>query len=1023
MQVSLPMLFSFLFYIATILIFFYGLYIYSYNSRSMMHRIFLLSCLSLSIWNFSFSIANSAISYQTALTWRRVAAIGWGSFFSLVLHFILLYTNQRKLLTRKVTYVILYLPIIINIFIFSVNAGTVNQVYDLLNTDVGWINLSKFTVYDWWYNFYYASFTILSLVLLFQWGIRSRDKKRLKEMLLIGSAYIVTFIAGTITEFVANIYLSVRLPQLGPVLILLPMSAMFYCVKSYGMLIPEWVKQDPEDSNTLNDNIHQKLYSYLTIAFIFGGFINFAAQFFTYREALKPALLFSLCMVLVGLSMRLIQNLRIKLLYKDYISNLIMAISIPAMIIKYFQYSNIYAWVVPIIFILIAVAFSRRHMLVLIVLSTLASLLYLWVKYPITLIHFNGVDHLIRIIVLGIILWIAFYINDFYQQRIKENEERAKHQSFLIKVSTILLATGEKNMDDCMFQALDICKESLKVDRIYIGLLFDEGTNNKVYERHRDGIPSVKEELETANWNKGLRIVKKIREKSADAICVYDASTLLGENGNDNWLHNQPIKSMAINPLLHNDQIIGFLVLESVVDYEECKPNQKETIILLAHMISNIWIKIKAEQELTYKAYYDELTGLANRAMIIEKLKQEITSSDQLFGILYFDIDNFKSFNDIMGHDGGNLVLQQAAMRLKQSTGQEDVISRIGGDEFLIMTGQASSKEIIIERSLAIMNEFQKPVTVNDQNFYITASMGISIAPSDGNTPEELIKNAEIAMQYSKDNGRNKYTLFTDEMKCESITNNILIKDLHLAVEREEFVLCYQPQIDLISKEMIGVEALIRWQHPEKGRIMPGTFISLAEKTGLIVKIGKWVLREACRQSVEWQRKGARPIRMAVNISLGQFLDPKLITELQEIIQSTGIEPGLLELEVTESIAAFDHEQIGRILRELKQCGVDISIDDFGTEYSSLIRIKTMPIDKIKIDQRFIRGISSNNKDEEIIKVILQMGKIFGLKVIAEGVETEKELIFLESNDCDEVQGYYFYQPLAVTDIEQLLFR
>ncbi len=1022
MEITLRLLFSFVFYTAAILIFFYGLYIYSYNSKSLMHRIFLLSCLSLCLWNFSFSIANTAISYHTAEVWRRVASFGWGSFFSFLLHFILLYTKQRKLLSKKLTYLILYLPVVFNCYVFAISNKIAERVYELIYTDVGWINISQFTIYDWAYNLYYAGFSIMGLILLIQWGVNSKDERNLKQTILISFTYIATFIIGTITEFVANIYLPVTLPQLAPVLILIPMSVMFYCVLNYGFLVPEWVKNEPEIYPEKGDIIRKKLYRNLTKVYIFGGFINFAAQYFTNREPLYSALRFSVGLVLLGMFLFFIQNVNVSLKYKDIICNLLIALSIPLMLIKYLKYSSVYAWVVPVIFILIAVAFGKRTMLIHIVVSTLGSMLYLWFKYPITILHFNGIDHLIRIIVLGIILWMAFYINLIYQERINENEERAKHQSFLLKISTLFLTADENNFENCIYMALNISSQYLKVDRIYICLLQeDDDTGNRIFELCKEGIPSVKAELESADWNRGINLVHKLGIKSADAICVYDFSTLIEDNETISWLHDQPIKSLAVNPIVMNDTVVGYLVLEAVHKFEECRENQKETITLLAHMISNLWNNIKAEKRLSYKAYLDDLTGLPNRALMLERLERLMEHSEDMFGIVFFDIDNFKSFNDIMGHEGGNELIRQVSKRLADKATLSNFVSRSGGDEFLILIDQAASKEEITNRCLSIINEFQRSVQVYDQNFYITASMGIAIYPFDGQKPEELIKHAEIAMHYSKMSGRNKYTVFSEAMKSETISNSKLINDLHLAIDRQEFVLVYQPQIDLITKEIIGVEALIRWQHPELGIIMPGVFIPLAEKSGLIVKIGKWVLFEACRQSVEWQTKGMKPIRMAVNMSPGQFLDPRMVTELQEVMEQTGINPAHLELEITESIASFDQEQITRTLSELKKCGVEISIDDFGTEYSSLNRIKSMPIDRIKIDRRFIRGISSNNKDEEIIKVILQMGKIFGVKVIAEGVETESELMFLESNCCDEVQGYYFYRPLTVTDLEKIL--
>jgi len=299
--------------------------------------------------------------------------------------------------------------------------------------------------------------------------------------------------------------------------------------------------------------------------------------------------------------------------------------------------------------------------------------------------------------------------------------------------------------------------------------------------------------------------------------------------------------------------------------------------------------------------------------------------------------------------------------------------------------------------------------------------MGIAVFPMDGDDPDELLKNADIAMYASKGIARNRYAFCSSEMKKDTYNSNILTNDLYLALERKELFLYYQPQIQTATEEIIGAEALLRWKHPHLGMIPPSVFIPLAEKSGLISIIGAWTIKQACFQNRRWQNAGLKPITMAVNMSLSQFMDSNFVEVVHNALESSGLSSEFLELEITESIAAHDSQNVFYKMDRLKALGVRISIDDFGSGYSSLDRLKDMPADKIKIDMRFVHGIGKCNKDEEVIKVILQLGRTFGIKVLAEGVEEEKQLLFLKKSSCDEIQGFYFYKPMDAISMEKVL--
>ncbi|NLD46244.1 MAG: bifunctional diguanylate cyclase/phosphodiesterase, partial [Clostridiaceae bacterium] len=321
-----------------------------------------------------------------------------------------------------------------------------------------------------------------------------------------------------------------------------------------------------------------------------------------------------------------------------------------------------------------------------------------------------------------------------------------------------------------------------------------------------------------------------------------------------------------------------------------------------------------------------------------------------------------------------------------------------------------------------IMELISQPVTIREQEFFVTASLGVSIYPADGETVEALMKNADLAMYISKNSGKNKYTICSTDMKENALKKIKLTNALYRAIERNELLLYYQPQVSISTKEIVGVEALIRWNNPEFGMVQPSSFVPLAEKTGLINNIGCWVLRTACMQIKKWQSMGLPLLRISVNISVEQFRDRKLIDTVDKVLKQTGFDAKYLELEITESIAVEGEEHVVKVLHQLKELGILISIDDFGMEYSSLGRLKALPIDQLKIDMRFVQNISKgNSKDEVIVRTIIQLAKNLDLNVIVEGIETEEQFRFFEKENCDEIQGYYFYRPMPALELEKIL--
>jgi diguanylate cyclase (GGDEF)-like protein len=389
--------------------------------------------------------------------------------------------------------------------------------------------------------------------------------------------------------------------------------------------------------------------------------------------------------------------------------------------------------------------------------------------------------------------------------------------------------------------------------------------------------------------------------------------------------------------------------------------------------------------------------------------------------VLFLDLDGFKHINESLGHAVGDKLLQSIAKRLVDCVRVTDTVSRQGGDEFVVLLSEVRHPEDAAVTARRMLQAVAEPHSIEPHDLHVTASIGVSVYPEDGLNAEALVKNADTAMYQAKENGRQSYQFFKPAMNVRAVERQSIEESLRRALERQEFVLYYQPKIHLRTREITGAEALIRWTHPSRGPVSPAQFIPVAEDCGLIVPIGRWVLREACKQARTWVDAGLPPSTMAVNISAMEFRDENFLESVFAILKETGLDPSSLELELTESVLMKRAESAASVLQTLRARGVQVAVDDFGTGYSSLSYLRKFPIDALKIDQSFIRQITSAPFDTTIVTAVISMARSMNLRVVAEGVETQEELAFLQAHECDEAQGYYFSHPVLPQQFAKLL--
>jgi diguanylate cyclase (GGDEF)-like protein/PAS domain S-box-containing protein len=430
------------------------------------------------------------------------------------------------------------------------------------------------------------------------------------------------------------------------------------------------------------------------------------------------------------------------------------------------------------------------------------------------------------------------------------------------------------------------------------------------------------------------------------------------------------------------------------------------------------------QDKLEHQANYDILTGLPNRYLLYDRLKQAIAQTQREGGavaVAFVDLDGFKLVNDTLGHSAGDGLLRTVTERLKTCVRECDTVARYGGDEFIVIIRDSRGADGSASVLHRILESVSKPYLIGTREVFVTCSVGVSLYPDDGMDIDGLIKNADAAMFRAKELGRNNIHYYTAEINNRVADRLALAADLHRALERNELLMHYQPQVDALTGRIIGAEALIRWQHPTRGMVPPAVFIPVAEETGLIQPIGAWVLKTACAQAREWQKLGVPLPTISVNVSVRQFMRKDLLDTLVNVIKDTGIDARVLELEVTESLIMNDADEFVATLKKLKDVGIKIAIDDFGTGYSSLNYLKRMPVDRLKVDQSFVRDIHKDPESTTIVEAIISLGHSLKLKVIAEGVETEQQLEFLRDRGCEEFQGFHFSRPVPVEQFTALL--
>jgi diguanylate cyclase (GGDEF)-like protein len=620
----------------------------------------------------------------------------------------------------------------------------------------------------------------------------------------------------------------------------------------------------------------------------------------------------------------------------------------------------------------------------------------------------------------------TFIIREITEQKQAEAELRQRDRLLQAVAEATNYLLAEMNYETAINRALAVLGEAATVDRVYLfqnhphpiteemamSLQF-EWTNISADTTHHHWQNHPYQSSGLDRWYTTLS-----RGESISGIAEEFPSS------EQEFLAQNKIRSLLLVPLRLEEEFWGYLGFADCTSQRHWSRHEESTLLTMAASISGARQRQQVEAKIRYQALHDLLTGLPNRLRFNEILAtalHKVTGDQESLAVIFLDLDRFKIINDTLGHTLGDQLLQKVAQRLRDSLKTGDTVARWGGDEFTILLPCITHIEEVTQVAQKILQALENAFHLQGHELYISASLGIALLNDNSPNAETLIQHADAALYYAKDEGRNNYQFYSDSLSAKTPELLSLEKSLRHALEREELTVHYQPRVNIATGKITGMEALLRWHHPEMGIVAPSVFIPLAEESGLIVPIGEWVLRKACSQNKAWQAAGLPPLTIAVNLSLKQFRQPQLVETVARILTETELEPHFLELEITETIAIEDLHFTTNVLKNLEQMGVCLSIDDFGTGHSSLSRLQLLPIHNLKIDTSFIRELCIDEKVAHIIQAIVTLGRNLGLRLTAEGVEKPEQLEFLKSIQCDDVQGFLFYRPLSAEKATEIL--
>ena len=1015
LQKILPLFFYVLFTIYVTI----GSYVIFFNAKSLPKYLFFIMCMILSLWCFAYAFAITSYNPDTIYFWRYFSVFGFGTLYFVYFLFAAI-SVQDTLMLKKRVYILMAIPFFSTGLLICLRPEVFHAAYDVRNTVFGYIFFVHTEKGALYLSAYYLFYLMLASALLFIAYKKTRSSVQKRERFLLLMAFSVTLTLNIISNAVLWTFHSRILYSIHLVTSLVPVSAILYNFRGYYLVQHQFDSID--DSVFYNNKLSSKKQIFFTLAFLYivFGLLHLGMSYIIVKVFVEEGIFAGLYAFISGLVIFVFQRSKRLERYVDRVSAAIIVFSVPIILFTFRGLAAVTVWVFPLLLLFISILFKRTLLLRLIAVVSLLCYVFIAATHSTVVIPIHRDDHVFRILFFLVSTYVAYYIQQSYLARFVEVQRKTDNQRAIAEVSNILLRGNASYVEEYISAALKVIGNFFDVDRVFLYRFSDDKKKALFVLAWNNPESAVQNDKDASFGDLPSFCIKQLKAKKK--IVYSDIQTHVSLTDREKkFFGKREIVSTLCFPLIENETVAGFLGVHDFRYKKAWTEDNLQIFRIFTNLFSTAILKIENEKYIEHMAYHDVLTGLPNRMYFNRFVSRQIKNNADDFAVLFIDLDSFKNINDSKGHEYGDKVLLQTSQRLKKELPSSAVICRFGGDEFLIFLPAVKTDDeikVIVKRLMKTLGE---PMGINDDVLYVTFSCGIALFPKDGKTVTTLIKYADSAMYVSKSKGKNCFTFCNPTLKKNIAKKIALHQMLYTAVENNELVLHYQPQINLSTGEIFGVEALLHWANKDFGIVSPTVFVPLSEQTGLIEMIGNWVLNKACEQLHLWQQKGIEGISMAVNISPRQFENSQLNSLIGGLLKKYDLPPSSLNLEITESVYLSQNVGVEKIMIDLKRLGVNISIDDFATEYSCLTRLKHTPIDKIKLSDTFVKGIGEDKMDEAIIRSMIILAENLQVKIVAEGVEKKEQADFLKQNGCTLVQGFYFYKPMSADDTEQVL--